>query len=236
MKTKGLLRANNPFPANKAMIVDEHVTIYLHSLEKEGSPLLEEIRAYAEETKVPVIRREMESFLRVLLSLVKPERILEIGTGIAFSSIFMAENCASVREIVTLENYPPRIEEAKKNLERWNREGQKKAKIRLLPEDAAETVRNLKGSFDLIFLDGPKGQYMKMLPELYRLLRAGGVLLADNVLQEGELVRPRYVTQRRERTIHERMREFLWTISHDPSFETTVLSVGDGVSISIRKE
>lgn len=217
------------------MIVDENITTYLHSLETERSPFLEELRAFAEETEVPIIRREMESFLRVLLSLSKPERILEIGAGIGFSSIFMAENCSSVRSITTIENYPPRIEEAKKNLKRWQEENPEKAKISLLEADAEQAIFSLEGTFDLIFLDGPKGQYVTMLNQLLILLKPGGILLADNVLQEGELVRSRFVTRRRERTIHERMREFIWTVKHDPGLETALLTVGDGVTVSIKK-
>lgn len=217
------------------MIVDENITTYLHSLETERSPFLEELRAFAEETEVPIIRREMESFLRVLLSLSKPERILEIGAGIGFSSIFMAENCSSVRSITTIENYPPRIEEAKKNLKRWQEENPEKAKISLLEADAEQAIFSLEGTFDLIFLDGPKGQYVTMLKQLLLLLKPGGILLADNVLQEGELVRSRFVTRRRERTIHERMREFIWTVKHDPGLETALLTVGDGVTVSIKK-
>lgn len=217
------------------MIVEEHITDYLHSLETERAPLLEEIRLAAEEAGVPVIRREMESFLRTLLLLLRPETVLEIGTGVAFSAVFLAESAETIRQITTIENYPPRIKEAEKNLARFRNEGKSSAQIRLLEEDAAKAVTRLKGEFDLIFLDGPKAQYIKMLPELLRLLRKGGVLLADNVLQDGALVRSRFATPRRERTIHERMREFIWAVKHDPALETALLTVGDGVTVSIKK-
>lgn len=226
------------------MIVEEHITQYLHSLERDNDPFLEELRAYAEKHEVPIIRREMESFLRVLLDLHHPERILEIGTGIAYSAVFMAGCAKSVKEIDTIENYPPRIEKAKEVIAAYEKGDDsfadmkgsgEKAKIRLIEGDAAEEIRKLEGPYDMIFLDGPKAQYLSMLPELLRLLRSGGVLLADNVLQEGELVKSRYVTQRRDRTIHERMRDFVWEVKHHPELVTSVITIGDGVTLSVKR-
>ncbi len=214
------------------MIVNEQVTTYLHSLERDNSALLEEMRRFAKDNRVPIIRREMESFLRFLLSVQQTEKILEIGTGIGYSAVFMAENAETVREILTIENYPPRIGLAKENLERYRKKAESRAEIRMLEADAAQMVKTLEGEYDLIFLDGPKAQYLPMLPDLKRLLRSGGILLADNVLQDGELVMSRYVTQRRDRTIHERMREFVYQVTHDPELTSTVLTVGDGVTLS----
>lgn len=242
---------DSPFFKN-LMIISESLTTYLHSLEQEPDPFLEEMRAFAKEQEVPIIRREMESLIRILLALLKPERVLEIGTGIAYSSVFMALNGETVREIVTIENYPPRIALARENLTRYHMSYKDRAVIRLLEEDAAKVLKRREGqsaeascvrsaeglrkeSFDLIFLDGPKGQYLSMLPDLLDLLSKGGVLLADNVLQEGKLAQSRFATPRRERTIHERMREFLWAVKHDPSLDTAVLTVGDGVTVSVKK-
>lgn len=217
------------------MIVNEQIITYLHSLEQDNEPLLEDMRAYAAEHGVPIIRREMESFLRVLLRMTRAESVLEIGTGIGFSAVFMALHGAEVREILTYENYPARIEKARENIAAYEQLGLGQAKIRMEEEDACAAVSRLAGPFDLIFLDGPKAQYITMLPELLRILRKDGVLLADNVLQDGELVRSRFVTQRRERTIHERMREFLWEVKHHPQLETAVIPIGDGVSVSMKK-
>ena len=100
---------------------------------------------------------------------------------------------------------------------------------------AADVLKELEGPFDFIFLDAAKAQYISMLPDIRRLLPQGGILLADNVLQDGELIRSRYLTPRRQRTIHERMREFIWEMKHSPDFETSLLTVGDGVILSIRK-
>ena len=211
------------------MIVNENLTTYIHSLESDNSPFLEELRVSAKENDVPIIRRETESFIRVLLSIKRPKKILEIGTAIGYSSIFMA-SCGE-NDIVTIENYEKRIIEAEKNIkaaEMGNR-------IHLMKGDACEIIKTLEGSFDLIFLDAAKGQYIEMLPDLLRLLAPEGILLADNVLQDGELAQSRFITERRQRTIHERMREFLWEVKHNETLETCVMTVGDGLSLSVRK-
>ena len=211
------------------MIVNENLTTYIHSLESDNSPFLEELRVSAKENDVPIIRRETESFIKVLLSIKRPKKILEIGTAIGYSSIFMA-SCGE-NDIVTIENYEKRIIEAEKNIkaaEMGNR-------IHLMKGDACEIIKTLEGSFDLIFLDAAKGQYIEMLPDLLRLLAPEGILLADNVLQDGELTQSRFITERRQRTIHERMREFLWEVKHNETLETCVMTVGDGLSLSVRK-
>lgn len=218
------------------MIVNDNITKYLHSLETDNEPFLEELRNYAKEHEVPIIRREMESFLSLLLQLSKAEKVLEIGTGIAYSASFMARHSQFLKQIDTIENYPPRIEKAKETLQIYQElSGESGAVIKLIEGDAAKVLRELKGDYDLIFLDGPKAQYLTMLPDLLRLLKEGGILLADNVLQEGELVQSRYVTQRRDRTIHERMRDFVWEVKHHPQLLTSVLTIGDGVTLSYKK-
>lgn len=209
------------------MIIDPNITTYIYSIEPEGDPGLEALRSYAEEKNVPVIRREMEPFMRVLLRTVHPGKILEIGTGIGYSALFM-DSCLDHTDIVTIENYEPRLREAEKILEGH-------ANIKLIKADAADVLKELEGPFDFIFLDAAKAQYISMLPDIRRLLPQGGILLADNVLQDGELIRSRYLTPRRQRTIHERMREFIWEMKHSPDFETSLLTVGDGVILSIRK-
>lgn len=211
------------------MIADDRLTTYIHSLESDNSPFLEELREYAKENDVPIIRRETESFIRVLLNIKQPKKILEIGTAIGYSAIFMA-GCAE-SEIVTIENYEKRILQAEKNIKKADMQ----ERIRLLKGDAGEIIKTLEGSFDMIFLDAAKAQYIEMLPHLLRLLAPNGILLADNVLQDGNLVQSRFITERRQRTIHERMREFLWEIKHNEMLKTSVLTVGDGLSLSVKK-
>lgn len=211
------------------MIVEEHIIQYLHSLDEDAPAHLALLRAEAEGEGVPLIRREMERFLRVLLQLKKPARVLEIGTGIGYSAVFMVTYGTDIRRIDTIENYPPRIEKAKKTLAPFSET------IVLIEGDAADVIGTQKEPYDLIFLDGPKAQYPSMLPDLKRLLKPEGILLADNVLQGGELVRSRFAVNRRDRTIHERMRSFLQMATHDPELLTSVLPVGDGISLSVKQ-
>lgn len=213
------------------MIVDQNITTYIHSLECEPDTELEQLRLQAEEKGVPIIRRETESFMKVLLEICRPESILEIGTAIGYSAIFMAKNTDVICHITTVENFEERITKAASNI---TGSGMNE-RITLIGKDAAEVLPELEGPFDLIFLDAAKGQYISFLPDLLRLLPQGGILLADNVLQDGELVRSRYATPRRQRTIHDRMREFIWQIKHTDELETSLLTVGDGLTLSIRK-
>lgn len=206
------------------MIVNENITTYIHSLIEDGPGWLENLREEAEKQKVPIIRREMEPFIRVLLKMIPGRNILEIGTGIGYSSLFM-NSCIPDAQILTIENYEPRLIQARKNLAG-------KENIVLKEGDAADIIRDLEGPFDLIFLDGPKAQYISMLPDLLRLMQSGSILLADNVLQEGELIKSRYITPRRQRTIHSRMREFLWTVTHHPRLDSSLITIGDGVILS----
>lgn len=219
------------------MIINERFTAYLHSLEDDIPPFFEELRKAAEAADVPIIRRETERFLKMLLAIHKPSSILEIGTGVAYSTLVFADSCQQVKKITTIENYPLRIEAAKVNVdaffadERRNRED---LTIDLLEEDATDAVACLDGPFDFIFLDGPKAQYIVMLPDLIRLLKTGGVLVADNVLQDGDLIESRFVTPRRQRTIHERMRQFIWETMHHEQLTSSLLTVGDGMIVSVK--
>ncbi|MCF0229627.1 MAG: O-methyltransferase [Parasporobacterium sp.] len=208
------------------MIVNENITAYINSLEPDGPVWLENLRTHAEDSGVPIIRREMEPFIRVLMTLHHLENILEIGTAIGYSSLFMAE-CDNDVHITTIENYEPRLQEARTNLK-------DRDNIRLLEGDAAVLIKELKGPYDMIFLDAAKGQYITMLPDLLRLMKKGSILLADNVLQDGELIRSRYITPRRQRTIHSRMREFIWEVKHNESLCTSLISIGDGVVLCVK--
>lgn len=211
------------------MIINDRITSYIHSLERDNTAFLEELRRQAEADDVPIIRREMESFIRVLLKMAEPKSILEIGSGVAYSTIFMAEN--SDADILTLEKYDKRISQAKQNIKASGYEN----RITLIEEDAVDFLAENRRQFDLIFLDAAKGQYIEMLSDIMRTLKKGSVLLADNVLQNGEITDSRFAMERRQRTIHERMREFLWEIKHNDGLETSIITIGDGVSLSIRK-
>ena len=202
---------------------------YLYSLELEPDERLEELRAYAEKERVPIIRRETESFLRTLIRARDPKHILEIGTAIGYSALVMA-GCTG-GDILTMENYEKRIPIARSNIERAGLS----ERIRLMEGDAGELLAGLSGSFDFIFLDAAKGQYINWLPDIVRLMDRGAILFADNVLQDLTVLESRFTVERRERTTHSRMREFLHAIKHDERLESSVLPIGDGVSISVRR-
>lgn len=196
-----------------------------------GSDSLKAIEAEAVRDRVPVIRRETRELLRILLEMKKPEKILEVGAAIGFSSVFMGENTSPETKIVTIENYLPRIERAKANIVMAGME----ERITLLEGDAADWLKKLEGSYDFIFMDAAKGQYIHFLPDVLRLLPAGGVLVSDNVLQDGDIFESRYGIRRRNHTIHSRMREYLHALTHMDTLDTVILETGDGMTISIKK-
>ena len=205
---------------------------YINSLDMGNTPFLQELETKALAGRVPIIRRDMQSFMRMLLALKQPKRILEVGTAVGFSTLLMCEYGPEDMEIVTIENYEKRIPVAKDNFRRAGRESQ----ITLLEGDAGEILKNLTGTFDMIFMDAAKGQYIHFLPEVFRLLAPGGILLSDNVLQDGDIIESRFAVERRDRTIHSRMREYLYTLTHHPDLTTSVLPLGDGVTLSVKKE
>ena len=212
------------------MIVDERLVTYINSLDTGNTAMLDQIEREATADYVPIIRKEMQSFLKFLLAMKKPARILEVGTAVGFSAILMAEYDPVPCQITTIENYEKRIPIARENFKRAGKEAQ----IALLEGDAGEILAGLSGSFDFIFMDAAKGQYINWLPDILRLLRDGGLLMSDNVLQDGTIMESRYAVERRDRTIHERMREYLYTLKHMDEFETSILPVGDGVALSVK--
>lgn len=214
------------------MIVEERMVSYLHSLESENSEILETIEREALADEVPIIRKEMQSFLKVLLRITKPERLLEVGAAVGFSTILMSEYVPETCEITTIENYEKRIPIARENFRRAGKEEQ----ITLLEGDAMEILKELKGPYDFVFMDAAKGQYPAYLPEVLRILRPGGILVTDNVLQEGDIIESRFAVERRDRTIHSRMREYLYTLKHHPQLETSIIPLGDGVAVSVLAE
>ena len=205
---------------------------YINSLDRGNTPFLEELEQTALRDRVPVIRREMQSFIKTFLAMNQPGRILEVGTAIGFSTLLMCEYGREDLQIVTIENYDKRIPIARENFRRAGREDQ----ITLLEGDAGELLKTLEGPYDMIFMDAAKGQYIHWLPDIRRLMAKGSVLISDNVLQEGDIIESHYLVERRKRTIYKRMREYLYELKHDPSFVTSILPLGDGVTVSVKQE
>ena len=212
------------------MIIDERTSAFIDSLDKGNAPYLDEIEKYAIETQIPVIRKPMQSLLKFLLAMSKPRNILEVGTAIGFSALLMSEYGPKDCCITTIEKYEKRIPVARENFRKYGRED----RITLLEGDAAEILKDLKESYDMIFMDAAKGQYIHFLPEVLRLLAPGGILVSDNVLQDGEIIESRFAVTRRNRTIHARMRDYLYELKHMPGLETVILPVGDGVTLTTK--
>lgn len=213
------------------MMIDERMVTFIDSLDRGNTPFLDEIEKYALQNRVPVIRKSMQSLLKFLLALSKPKDILEVGTAIGFSSLLMSEYGPADCHVVTIEKYEKRIPQAKENIRRAGAE----ERITLLEGDAADILKELTGSYDLIFMDAAKGQYIFFLPDILRLLSSGGLLVSDNVLQDGDIVESRFAVTRRNRTIHARMRDYLYELKHHPELETVILPVGDGAALSVRR-
>ena len=199
------------------MIIDERMSAFIDSLDSGNPAWLNEIEKYALDTQVPIIRRSMKS-------------ILEVGTAIGFSALLMSEYAPADCHITTIEKYEKRIPIARENFDKYGRED----KITLLEGDATEILKELDGTYDVIFMDAAKGQYINFLPDILRLLSPGGLLISDNVLQDGDIIESRFAVTRRNRTIHARMREYLYELKHHPELETVILPVGDGVTLSTK--
>lgn len=213
------------------MIVDERMVTYINSLDEGNGEFLDRLEQEAKRDRVPIIRREMQSFLKVLLKLKNPARILEVGTAVGFSALLMCENTPESTTVTTIEKYEKRISAAKENFRKAGMEH----RIRFMEGDAMDVLKNLEGSFDFIFMDAAKGQYIHFMPEIMRLLAKGGVLVSDNVLQEGEIIESHFAVERRNRTIYKRMREYLFALKHDDRLLTSIVPIGDGAAVSIRK-
>ena len=213
------------------MIVEERMVTYIRSLEVPESAVIEAIEQEALRDRVPIIRKEMQSFLKVLLMIKRPMRILEVGAAVGFSSILMSEYMPEGGHITTIENYDKRIPIARANFKRVGKEEQ----IDLIEGDALEVMHGLEGPYDLIFVDAAKGQYIHYLPEVMRLLGTDGVLVSDNVLQEGDIIESRFAVERRNRTIHSRMREYLYELKHHDQLQTSIIPLGDGVALSVKR-
>ena len=216
------------------MIIDERLSIFIDALEWKLPDGLDQLEAQALKDQVPIIRRPMQSYLGFMLGLLKPASILEIGAAVGFSGILMSEYVPEETMIMTIEKVPARIKAAKENFKRYG----KTDRICLLEGDAADVLTELSAQgnqYEFIFMDAAKGQYINYLPEILRLMPKGGLLITDNILQEGELVESRYVVTRRDRTIHTRIREYVYELTHNDNLITAIVPIVDGNTVSVKK-
>lgn len=212
------------------MITEERISTFINSFDTGNTPFLNELEQFAIKTNVPVIRPQMQSFLKLLLAMKQPKQILEVGTAIGFSALLMSEYGPCDCKITTIEKYEKRIPIARENFKKAGKE----ESITLLEGDAAEILKELSGPYDFIFMDAAKGQYIHFLPDILKLLPVGGILVSDNVLQDGDVMESRFAVTRRDRTIHSRMREYLYELKHNEQLCTDILPVGDGVTVSVK--
>ena len=213
------------------MIVNERMKDFLDSFDTGNTAFLEELEKRSLRENVPIVRRDTQRLLKTLMVLAGPMKILEVGTAVGFSTLLMCEAAPEGARITTIENDPSRYEKARENVRAAGREEQ----IDLLFGDAEEILASLTGEWDMIFLDAAKAQYIRWLPTLKELLKRGGMLVSDNVLQEGDLTESHFLVPRRDRTIYRRMRDFLYAVTHDPALSTVILPVGDGVALSVKQ-
>ncbi len=214
------------------MITDERIVAFINAFDKGNTPFLDQIEKEAKADRVPIIRTQTQALLRFLMAAHRPMKILEVGTAVGFSALLMSEYAPSGCHITTIEKYEKRIPVARQNFKLAGKENH----ITLLEGDATERLKELDGSFDFIFMDAAKGQYIHFMPEVLRLLADGGLLVSDNVLQDGDVMESRFAVTRRNRTIHARMRDYLFELTHNPLLETVILPIGDGVSLSVKRE
>lgn len=238
----------------------ERIRDFIISYSQDDVGVLGEIYTEAVADGVPIIRRETRDFLKTILIMNRPKEILEVGTAVAYSTLVMADTLKRIYKtsdktldktsditsditldktsgglsddifhIDTCESDPERIKVASHNIERY---GEKR--ITIYPGDAAETLKNIDGKkYDFIFIDAAKAQYDIYLEEAIRLSHTGTVILSDNILADGEILESHFLVEKRDRTIHDRMRAFLYKIKNDDRLETAILSVADGVAVSV---
>lgn len=214
------------------MIVQERMAAYINSLDSGNGTFLDHLERSALAGDVPIIRQDMQSFLKVLLAIHRPQRILEVGTAVGFSAVLMARNTEETCRITTIEKYEKRIVQARENFAASGYGG----RITLLEGDALEVMKSLDGPYDMIFMDAAKGQYIHFLPDALRLLRTGGILVSDNVLQDGDLIESHYAVERRNRTIYKRMREYLYVLKHTDGLLTSIVPTGDGAAVTVKQK
>jgi len=183
---------------------------------------------------IPIIRKGSQRLIRFMLEMKKPLNILEVGTATGFSTIFMLEFLNKNAKITTIEKMEERAAKAEENFKKFD----KSKRITLIKGDAADVLSELASkdkTYDFIFMDAAKGQYINFFENIKKLLVFGGILITDNMLQEGRLLDSRYTVVRRDRTIHRRMREYVNALLTDKEFETMLLESGDGMAVSIKK-
>ncbi len=209
--------------------LNKELTAYIRQTLKPSTGLLLELEQFAKDNHVPIIKPEVMCLLRTLLAVKRPQKVLEIGTAIGYSALVFSEYIPEGGKIITVESNEDCAKLARQNFARGGA-----VQIKQIVGDGADVLRQTDETFDFIFLDANKSLYMKCLPDVLRILAPGGILAADNVLYRGMV--PGGATARRKRTLVHNLQDFLSAISHDPRLTTSILPIGDGLSLSVRTE
>ena len=212
-------------------IVAPYITSYIREKTTHNNPMLLGLEEYAKENKVPIAEPETARLLSVLTKLIKPKRILEVGCAIGYSSAIMSQGLAPNGEIITIEYDAKTAEIARNNIKKAGLSD----KITVVEGDAKDYLSYIDEdeSFDIVFLDGPKAHYLFMLDDAVRLLKKGGLLISDNILFKGMTADDDHFA-RRKVTIINRLREYIDALMEHPQLETSILSQGDGVTLSVK--
>jgi len=212
------------------VVEQDRIKAFINSLDRGNEPYLDELEIIAKQQDVPIIRKDTQALLKFLMAQAKPVNILEVGAATGFSALLMAQYSSPETKITTIEKYEKRIPVARENFIKYDRDN----KITLLEGDATEILKALQPGYDFIFMDAAKGQYINFLPDCLRILNKGGLLVSDNCLQDGAVIESRFAVTRRDRTIHARMREYLYELKHNDMLNTVILTVGDGMTLSVK--
>ncbi len=209
---------------------DNELINYIRDTLPDYDGVLGEIRREAFEEGLPIIPLETARFISALLTANPPKYVLEIGCCVGFSASLMSKYLVAGGHITTIDRYDYMIERARKNFERMGI----KDKVTLLEGHAQEILPILNGSFDFIFIDASKGQYPEFLRQSVRLLKKGGMLVFDDIFQEGRVTKQSPEIPRRQRTIHKRLNSFLWAVTHSLGLETSLIPIGDGLALCVK--
>jgi len=207
----------------------DHIVEYLNNTLKDTNGLLRQIELYAHENNVPIIQKEVRCFLGMLLKHKAPKNIIELGTAIGYSSLFFSDYIKKDGHIVTFEREKEYFDIATSNIVKAGKEDT----IKIIFGDAYENVKTLSGKYDMIFMDANKSMYRYYFDTLFPLLEEGGIIVCDNILYKG-MISNDDLAPRKQNTIITNIRDFLSYISHHDKLETSIIPIGDGVSVSVK--
>lgn len=214
-------------------MIDKDFNLFREYLNKKPNDSLLELEKRERDSGFPIMEKGVQELIRLLMVSQNPEYVLELGTGVGFSSIFMCEYGRGLKEITTIELKEKNIVRAKKNIEEFGY----KDKIKIIEGDATKVLiskEGLRNQYDLVFVDFAKAQYGGLWEKIRDFVKPGGVVISDDVLQKGSVIKSRFLLNRRDRTIHKRMREYLKAQMNDEEFTGGVFEIDDGITILTR--